>query len=81
MHDRVLSSLFNLYSDQVFQEALDNASDAMKINGRLLNSIRYTDDTVVIAHTSDGLQRITDSILTTGKVMDLSINITKKKYS
>lgn len=44
---------------------MDDASDGIKINGKLLNNIRYSDDTVVIAGTSDGLRRLIDSTSST----------------
>ncbi|CAG9836171.1 unnamed protein product [Diabrotica balteata] len=42
----LLPTLFNVYSDQLFKKALKRQPYGIKINGELLNVIRYADDTV-----------------------------------
>lgn len=37
---------------------MDNTDDGILLNGVLLNNIRYADDTVIIADTVEGLQRL-----------------------
>lgn len=38
--------LFDLYSEEVFQEGLLNYSKRIETNGIAINSLRYADDTV-----------------------------------
>ena len=71
--------LFNMYSEVIFQNALDETEEGLKVNGKLVNNLRYADDTVIIADSPEGLQRLIDSILTSGDAMGLRINISKTK--
>jgi len=45
----VFSPRFSLYSENIFQEALQERNMGVKVNGVLVNNIRYADDTVLIA--------------------------------
>jgi len=46
----ILSSLrFNTYSDTIFREALSEESPGITVNGKVINNLRYADDTVIIA--------------------------------
>ena len=47
--------LFNVYSEHLFKEALENIKDGVLINGEIINNLRYADDTVLIADTAEGL--------------------------
>lgn len=40
--------LLNVCSTRIFSEALDGISKENKINGRILNSIRYIDDKILL---------------------------------
>lgn len=42
-------TLFNLYPENVFQEALEGQK-GIKVNGKPINNIRYTDNTAVAAN-------------------------------
>lgn len=46
------SLLFNIYPEEysVFKTALGKSAEGIKINGELLNNIRYADDKVISAH-------------------------------
>ena len=50
---RILSScLFNLYAEYIMQNArLDKAQPGIKIAGRNINNLRYTDDITLMAET------------------------------
>lgn len=77
----VLSSLlFNLYAEQIFNEALENIEAGILINGEKLNNIRYADDTVVFADTLEGLQELIDKITTSSQKYGLDINASKTKF-
>lgn len=71
--------LFNMYSESIFQNALEDAEDGIKVNGRLVNNLRYADDTIMIADSCEGLQRLLDRLSTVGDSMGLKINTTKTK--
>lgn len=71
--------LFNLYSETVFEKALENMQEGIKVNGRFINNLRYADDTVIIANSPDGLQKLIDAITTEGETLGLKINTEKTK--
>lgn len=39
---------------KIFQEALYGRKEGIKMNGELINNVRYADDTLVLASTSEG---------------------------
>lgn len=72
--------LFNIYSDIVFKQALQGKDLGVKINGELINNIRYADDTVILCDSIQGLQELLDCVNTTGREMGLKMNVTKTKF-
>jgi len=50
--------LFNVYSERIFQETLEDTDSGIKINGEYINNIRYADDTVVFANSLESLQEM-----------------------
>lgn len=77
----VLSSiLFNIYSEQIFQEALEDIDAGIKINGENINNIRYADDTAVFADSLENLQELMTRITETSQRYGLPLNIKKTKY-
>jgi hypothetical protein len=54
--------LFNLYSEYIFRETLNEVEEGISINGTSLNNLRYADDTIVFADTIKGLQILIDKI-------------------
>uniref|UniRef100_A0A8D8Y176 Craniofacial development protein 2 n=3 Tax=Cacopsylla melanoneura TaxID=428564 RepID=A0A8D8Y176_9HEMI len=73
-------SLFNLYSEHIFREALDNLEEGISINGLRLNNLRYADDTIIFADTIEGLQRLMNKIHETSTQYGLDINTGKTKF-
>lgn len=59
--------LFNLYSEKLFQETIYDCEDGVSVNGITINNIRYADDTVLLADTSEGLQNLLDRIMDAGE--------------
>ena len=51
--------LFNLYSEMLIKDALQD-EDGIKINGESITTIRYADDTAILAEKEEGLQRAND---------------------
>ena len=54
----ILSSyLFNLYAEHIMQNAgLDEAQGGIKIDGRNISNVRYTDDTTLMAESEEELK-------------------------
>ena len=51
--------LFNLYTEYVMQNAgLDEAKAEIKITGKNINNLRYTDDTPLMAHSDEELKSL-----------------------
>ena len=49
-----ISKLFNLYAEYIMRNAgLEEAQAGIKIAGRNLNNLRYTDDTTLIAESEE----------------------------
>ena len=43
--------LFNIYSEEIFKQALEDQEEGIVLNGVSVNNIRYGDDTLLIANT------------------------------
>lgn len=71
--------LFNIYSEYIFQQALEDCEIGIKVNGKILNIIRYADDTVIFADTPEGLQELVGKIVKSGDQHGLKINTAKTK--
>ena len=48
-------TLFNIYSEKIFQKALEGFPKGIKMNGESINNIRYADDTVILASSLEDL--------------------------
>ena len=49
--------LFNLYAEYIRQNAgLDESQDGIKISGRNINSLRYAEDTTLMAESEEKLK-------------------------
>lgn len=70
--------LFNLYSEYLIEEALNNSS-GLKINGQNVNNIRFADDTVLIAESIEDLQGMVKALNDECKVFGMSLNAKKTK--
>jgi hypothetical protein len=51
----LLPLIFNLYSEKIFNEALDGIEESIQLNGTIINNIRYADDTIILIDNSAGL--------------------------
>lgn len=72
--------LFNLYSEHIFQEALEDREIGIKVNGVWINNIRYADDTVLIADNVKDLQDLLIAVGEHSRNMGLNINTKKTKF-
>ena len=44
----------------MFKEALEEVNEGISINGKLVNYLRYADDTILLANSREGLQILVD---------------------
>lgn len=42
--------LFNIYAETIYEEALDENDGGIRVNGTIVNNIRYKDDSLLIAN-------------------------------
>lgn len=71
--------LFNLYSEAIFRESLDENIGGVVINGRRVTNLRYADDTVIMATNATELQRMVDRLVEYSEEYGLTLNISKTK--
>lgn len=72
--------LFNLYSEQIFREALEEVDHGILLNGERFNNIRYADDTIIIADSFEGLQELMANVTSISYKFGLELNAKKTKY-
>ena len=72
-------SLFNLYAEYIMRNAgLDEAQTGIKIAGRNINSLRYADDTTLMAE-SEELKSLLMKVKEESEKVGLKLNILKTK--
>ena len=72
--------LFNLYAEDIMWNAgLDEAQVGIKIVGRNVNSLRYADDTTLMAESEEELKRLLMKVKEESENAGLNINIQKNK--
>lgn len=72
--------LFNIYSEEIIKEALEEKTAGIRINGIPINNLRYADDTVLVAESAIELQDLLDRIVEVSSENGLTLNIQKTKY-
>ena len=77
----ILSScLFNLYAEYIMQNAgLDEAQAGMKIAGRNINNLRYTDHTTLMAESEEELKSLLMKVKEESEKVGLKLNIQKTR--
>ena len=73
-------TLFNICSEEILAEALNESQEGIVINGEVINNIRYADDTALLADSMEGLQILLSKVYTASKDMGLNMNVSKTKY-
>ena len=81
--DCILSScLFNLYAEYIMQNAgLGVAQAGIKIAGRNINNLRYTDDTTLMAESEKEIKSLLMKVKEENKKVGLKPNIQRKILS
>ena len=77
----ILSScLFNLHAEYIMWNArLDEAQAEIKIAGRNINSLRYADDTTLMAESKEELKSLLMKVKEESENVGLKLNIQKTK--
>ncbi|XP_049735321.1 transmembrane protein 61 isoform X1 [Elephas maximus indicus] len=72
--------LFNLYAEQIIREAgLYEEERGIRIGGRLINNLRYADDTTLLAESEEDLKHLLMKIRDHSLQYGLHLNIKKTK--
>ena len=72
--------LLNLYADYIVQNAgLDEAQAGIKIAGRNLNNLRYTDDTTLMAERKEQVKSLLMKVKEESEKAGLKLNIQNTK--
>ena len=72
--------LFNLYAEYIIQNVrLYEAQAGIKIAGRNINTLRYTDDTTLMAESEEELKILLMKVKEESKKVGLKLNIQKTK--
>ena len=72
--------LLNLYAEYIIRNAgLDEAQAGIKISGRNINNLRYTDDTTLMAESKEELKSLLMKVKEESEKAGLKLNIQKNK--
>ena len=72
--------LFNLYVEYIIQNAgLDETQAGIKIAGRIINNLRYADDTTLMAESKEELKSLLMKVKEESEKAGLKLNIQKTK--
>ena len=72
--------LFNLYAEYIIRKSgLDEAQAGIKIAGRNINSLRYVDDTTLMAESEEELKIVLMKVKEESEKVGLELNIQKTK--
>ena len=72
--------LFNLYAEYIMRNTgLEEAQAGIKIAGRIINDLRYADDTTLMAESEEELKSLLMKVKEESKTVCLKLNIQKIK--
>ena len=72
--------LFNLYAEYITRNAgLEEAQAGIKIAGRNINNLRYTDDTTLMAESEEEVKSLLMKVKEESEKVGLKLNIPKTK--
>ena len=72
--------LFNFYAEYIMRNArLDEAQAEIKIVGRSINNLRYTDDITLMAESEEELKSLLMKVKEESKKVSIKLNIQKTK--
>ena len=82
VHQVCLSSpcLFNFYAEYIMRHAgLEEAQACITISGRIINNLRYADDTTLMAESEEELKSLLMNVKEESEKTVLNLNIQKTK--
>ena len=72
--------LFNLYAEYIMRNAgLDEAQAGIKIAGRIINNLKYAEDTTLMAQSEKELKSLLMKVKEESEKVGLKLNIQKTK--
>lgn len=71
--------LFNTYTEYIMRIVLDGWDKGISVGGRMINNLRYADDTTLLANTREDMENILSRLETTSIKFGLAINRDKTK--
>lgn len=71
-------TLFGRYTEDIFKTV--SSKMGIKVNGRIVNNLRYADDTALIAENENDLQHLVDIVNDIGEDLNMRINTKKTKF-
>ena len=63
----------------MIREATDDLETGISLGGRIINTIRYTDDKAVVTNSQKGLQQLRDNLNKVTREFGTMINVKKMK--
>ena len=76
----LLPCLFNLYAEYITRNTgLEEAQAGIKIAGRNINNLRYTDDTILMAESEEELKSLLMKVKEESEKVGLNLSIQKTK--
>lgn len=72
--------LFNIYSENIFQETLEKSIEVVVIDGEIFDKTKYPDDTVIIVYNLQDLQRLLKRLNINCKNYGIRMNFRKTKF-
>ena len=80
VHQVLSLCLFNLYAEYIMWNAsLEEVQAGIKIAGRNINNLRYTDDTTLMAESKEELKSLLMKLKEESEKVDLKLSIQKTK--
>ena len=74
--------LFNLYAEYIFRNTgLEEAQAGIKIVWRIINNLRYADDTTLMAESEEELKNLLMKVKEGSEKVGLKLNIQKTKIT
>ena len=71
--------LFNIYAEKIMREALDKWDKGIGIGGRKVSTLRYADDTTLIASNREDLIELIEKVKSSSEKAGLYLNVKKIK--
>ena len=71
--------LFNIYTERIMREVLDNCGMGVSVGGRMINNLRYADDTTLLAESEAELLTILRRLKDESAKAGLYLNVSKTK--